>query len=53
LALNIIERYNLAMLGRNTQAYHWIAEALAFTFSDRMGLGDPLFVNIDILPPMV
>jgi len=53
-AMNILERYDIPALNRSTLAYHWIAEALAFTFSDRLALGDPQFVNLtDILPPMV
>jgi len=54
LAMNILERYDIPALNRSTLAYHWLAEALAFTFSDRLALGDPQFVNLtDILPPMV
>lgn len=45
MVLNLIEAYNLPLLGPLAQAYHWLAEAFSFAYADRMGLGDPHFVN--------
>jgi gamma-glutamyltranspeptidase/glutathione hydrolase/leukotriene-C4 hydrolase len=46
MALNLIEAYNLPILGPTAQAYHWVAEALAFAYADRMGLADPEFADL-------
>ncbi|ELR25365.1 gammaglutamyltransferase [Acanthamoeba castellanii str. Neff] len=46
MALNLLEAYNLPLLGPTAQAYHWVAEALAFAYADRMGLADPQFADL-------
>jgi gamma-glutamyltranspeptidase/glutathione hydrolase/leukotriene-C4 hydrolase len=51
--LNILERYNLPLIGPSPQAYHWLTEALAFAFSNRMALGDPAFVNLSNIVPLM
>jgi len=35
-----------ATAGPTAQAYHWVAEALAFAYADRMGLADPQFADL-------
>eukprot|EP01089_Gocevia_fonbrunei_P022087 TRINITY_DN8795_c0_g1_i1.p1 TRINITY_DN8795_c0_g1~~TRINITY_DN8795_c0_g1_i1.p1 ORF type:complete len:310 (-),score=43.93 TRINITY_DN8795_c0_g1_i1:68-997(-) len=50
LSLNILERYQLNKKLK-AQDYHWILEGLAFSFADRMALGDPNFVDLSRVTP--
>jgi len=54
LVLNILERYNLGQIGYNLESLQYIVESLKFGFSDRLALGDPAFVDLsDIIPVML
>lgn len=50
-ALNILERYPLAKLGKHSaEGIHYIVEAMRFSFKDRNGqLGDPDFVHNPVM----
>jgi gamma-glutamyltranspeptidase/glutathione hydrolase/leukotriene-C4 hydrolase len=54
LSLNILELYNLPLMGKIPQSAQYLAEALNFAFADRMALGDPAFVNLSqVVPAML
>eukprot|EP00008_Paramoeba_atlantica_P007872 CAMPEP_0201489760 /NCGR_PEP_ID=MMETSP0151_2-20130828/23584_1 /ASSEMBLY_ACC=CAM_ASM_000257 /TAXON_ID=200890 /ORGANISM="Paramoeba atlantica, Strain 621/1 / CCAP 1560/9" /LENGTH=615 /DNA_ID=CAMNT_0047875451 /DNA_START=141 /DNA_END=1988 /DNA_ORIENTATION=+ len=41
-AFNILEQYNIPLLGNVLKSQHYLVQSLLFGYSDRTGMGDPL-----------